>query len=97
MQIVYTLESPFTVQLTPQQIQLLKGQNTLTASTGQISVTVNGVSGAIGQVQEQVNTTVEALAELAEKLPTAPTTDGAYVLTLTVVDGTPTYSWESAT
>lgn len=93
----YLLETPFTVQLTPQQIQLLKGQNTLTASTGQISVTVNGVSGAIGQVQEQVNATDAALAELADKLPTAPTTDGAYVLTVTVADGTPTYSWESAT
>ena len=38
-----------------------------------------------------------ALAELADKLPNAPTTDGAYVLTVTVADGTPTYSWESAT
>ena len=35
--------------------------------------------------------------EVAEKLPTAPTTDGAYVLTVTVASGTPTYSWESAT
>ena len=55
VQVVYELATPFTIQLTPQQIQLLKGQNTLTASTGDISVTVNGVSGAIGQVQEQVN------------------------------------------
>ena len=51
----YELATPTTIQLTPQQIQLLKGTNTLTASTGQISVTANGVSGAIGQVQEQVN------------------------------------------
>lgn len=86
--IVYELATPTTVQLTPQQIQLLKGTNTLTASTGDISVTVNGVSGAIGQVQEQVN-------ELVKQLPDAPTTDGAYVLTVTVSDGTPTYSWES--
>lgn len=55
LSICYELATPFTVQLTPQQIQLLKGQNTLTASTGQISVTVNGVSGSIGAVQEQVN------------------------------------------
>lgn len=93
----YELATPTTIQLTPQQIQLLKGTNTLTASTGQISVTVNGVSGAIGSVQEQVNATDAALADIAEKLPTAPTTDGAYVLTVTVADGTPTYSWESAT
>lgn len=88
----YELATPLTVQLTPQQIQLLKGQNTLYASTGQISVTVNGVSGSIGSVQEQANATDAALAE---KLPTAPTTDGAYVLTVTVTSGTPTYSWES--
>ena len=55
LQICYPLATPTTIQLTPQQIQLLKGTNTLTASTGDISVTVNGVSGAIGQVQEQVN------------------------------------------
>lgn len=97
LQLCYELATPTTIQLTPQQIQLLKGQNTLTASTGDISVTVNGVSGSIGQVQEQANATDEALAELADKLPTAPTTDGAYVLTVTVTDGTPTYSWESAT
>ena len=101
VQVCYELATPTTIQLTPQQIQLLKGQNTLTASTGQISVTVNGVSGSIGQVQEQANDTNEALAELAadiaEQLPDAPTTDGAYVLTVTVADGTPTYSWESAT
>lgn len=101
LQVCYELATPLTIQLTPQQIQLLQGQNTLTASTGQISVTVNGVSGAIGAVQEQANATDEALAELAadiaEQLPTAPTTDGAYVLTVTVADGTPTYSWESAT
>jgi hypothetical protein len=94
LEIVYPIATPFTVQLTPQQIQLLKGTNTLTASTGQISVTVNGVSGSIGAVQEQVN---ELAADIAEQLPTAPTTDGAYVLTVTVADGTPTYSWESAT
>ena len=100
VQVCYELATPFTVQLTPQQIQLLKGTNTLYASTGQISVTVNGVSGAIGAVQEQANTTDAALAELAadiaEQLPDAPTTDGAYVLTVTVESGTPTYSWESA-
>lgn len=48
VEICYELATPTTIQLTPQQIQLLKGTNTLTASTGQISVTVNGVSGSIG-------------------------------------------------
>ena len=95
LQICYELATPTTIQLTPQQIQLLKGQNTLTASTGQISVTVNGVSGSIGSVQEQVNATDAAVAELAEQLPSAPTTDGTYTLTVTVTDGVPSYSWVS--
>ena len=62
--LTYRIATPFTVQLTPQQIQLLKGTNTLTASTGQISVTVNGVSGSIGSVQEQVNELAEDVAEI---------------------------------
>ena len=33
----------------------------------------------------------------ADELPAAPTTDGSYVLKVTVADGTATYSWESAT
>ena len=39
----------------------------------------------------------ELAADIAEKLPTAPTTDEAYVLKVTVAAGTPTYSWESST
>ena len=50
----YELAAPTTIQLTPQQIQLLKGTNTLAASTGQISVTVNGVAGSIGALTEDV-------------------------------------------
>lgn len=70
MQVLYMLATPTTIQLTPQQIQLLKGTNTLTASTGQISVTVNGVSGAIGQVQEQVNELAEDVAGIDTRLST---------------------------
>lgn len=62
VQLVYELATPLTIQLTPQQIQLLKGTNTLTASTGDISVTVNGVSGSIGAMQEQVNGLAEDVA-----------------------------------
>ena len=64
VQVAYELATPTTIQLTPQQIQLLKGTNTLTASTGDISVTVNGVAGAIGSVQEQVNGLAEEVAEI---------------------------------
>ena len=35
------------------------------------------------------------LNALEEKIPSAPTTDGTYRLTVTVADGEPTYSWES--
>ena len=64
LQVYYQKATPTTIQLTPTQIQLLKGQNTLTASTGQISVIVNGVSGSIGSVQEQVNGLAEDVAEI---------------------------------
>ena len=37
--LVYTLATPTTYQLTPQQIDTLKGQNNITATSGQVSVT----------------------------------------------------------
>lgn len=54
LQICYPLATPTTVQLTPEQIQLFHGTNTLYASTGDISVIVNGMSGAIGALTEDV-------------------------------------------
>lgn len=63
IKLVYPIATQFTVQLTPTQIQLLKGTNTLTASTGQISVTANGVSGSIGSVQEQVNELADSVVD----------------------------------
>jgi hypothetical protein len=36
------------------------------------------------------------ITTLEGKIPSPPSTDGAYVLTCTVADGTPTYSWVSA-
>lgn len=38
-QVVYKLATPQTYQLTPQQIDTLKGQNNITATSGQVSVT----------------------------------------------------------
>ena len=92
--ICYMVNSPITIHLTPQQIQLLKGTNTLYASTGDISVTVNGVSGAIGAVQSELSNLASAIAE---KLPDAPTTDGDYTLKVSVSSGIPTYSWVADT
>lgn len=67
-ELCYELATPTTIQLTPQQIQLLKGQNTLTASTGQISVTVNGVSGSIGALTEEVNDHEERIEVVESKI-----------------------------
>lgn len=37
--------------------------------------------------------TGDAIQAVQAILPVAPTTDGNYVLTVTVTDGTPTYTW----
>ena len=50
LQVVYPLATPFTVQLDPVHVQLLKGVNTIYASTGDISVTAQKVAGAIGEL-----------------------------------------------
>lgn len=39
VQIVYRLAEPYTIQLTPQQMQMLKGQNTLQSNCGDTEVT----------------------------------------------------------
>lgn len=44
---------------------------------------------------EHVKKNTSDITELAKKIPAAPTTDGAYVLTCTVSGTTVTYSWES--
>ena len=67
LQVCYELATPTTIQLTPQQIQLLKGTNTLTASTGQISVTVNGVSGSIGAIESGKQDKIDYALETTAK------------------------------
>lgn len=37
-----------------------------------------------------------ALDRITARVPNPPTTDGAYVLTCTVTDGEPAYTWETA-
>lgn len=46
---------------------------------------------------EGTNIEKETLNSLNAKIPSPPSDDGEYRLTVTVSDGTPTYSWESAT
>ena len=53
-----------------------------------------------GRLETLEDTTIPALAgrvttlEGRTELPAAPTTDGAYKLTVTVTDGVPVYTWE---
>lgn len=56
LQVVYELANPFTVSLSPAQIQLLKGQNNIYADSGDIKLTYEtGLEESISDVQEQVN------------------------------------------
>lgn len=57
---------------------------------------VSSVSGGVVTVAKATSAEATAISELQSKLPDAPETDGAYVLTVTVADGAATYSWESA-
>ena len=81
--VIIPVSTPTTIQLTPEQIQLLQGTNTLYASTGQISVTVNGVSGAIGSVQEQVNELAEdktGFVKIAQPIKTLTDSTESYTV-----------------
>lgn len=57
---------------------------------------------AEGSLDTLLDTTIPALDTRVTALegrwtaPAAPTTDGAYKLTVTVTDGVPVYTWESA-
>lgn len=62
--------------------------NTLSALVRELSNTVASISSAITGIDERVTA-------LAGRLPDAPAEDGAYRLTVTVTDGTPTYTWEA--
>lgn len=55
-----------------------------TLSTTGKAADAKAVMDAIQAVQDEIANSV---------LPAAPTTDGNYVLTVTVTNGTPTYSW----
>ena len=45
--------------------------------------------------QPYAKTNKQLTDEIVTKIPDAPTTDGTYNLRVTVVNGTPTYSWVS--
>lgn len=65
--------------------------NSLSAFVRELSNTVASLSDAIIAIDNRV-----IILEGRQELPEAPTEDGAYKLTVTVTDGTPTYTWEAA-
>ena len=60
----YELATPITIQLTPQQIQLLEGYNYISANTGDISITTTDIKGAIGQADELIEANTQAIREI---------------------------------
>ena len=53
---------------------------------------VSGDSTAIGDPRDREEEFVKAIADRTE-LPDAPTTDGEYMLKVTVTGGVPSYEW----
>ena len=82
----YELATPIEIQLTPAELELLKGYNYITS---------NGTTIALAYLPDSL--LAEAENYVDAKIPPAPTTDGTYVLTCTVTSGAPAYTWESAT
>ena len=87
LQIVYPLATPFTIQLTPQQIETLAGQNNLSTPLSGQSIETNGVE------YKELFTFADVKEYVDKKIPDAPTTDGTYTLQAVVSGGVPTYSW----
>lgn len=86
--------------------ELVETVGSHTEDIGALQETVGGHTEVIGALQENVNTLVDTTIPALDTrvlalegrwtAPAAPTTDGAYKLTVTVTDGVPVYTWESA-
>ena len=87
LEIIYELAIPITIQLTPQQIEALAGQNNLSTPLSGQSIETNGVE------YKELFTFADVKEYVDKKIPDAPTTDGTYTLTATVSSGVATYSW----
>lgn len=102
--IVYALATPQTFNLTPTQVETLLGQNYVSHDGGgTISLVYIKKDSTIIPNPSDAEVPLTGL-EISGKgfkitdarIPAPPTTNGAYVLTVTVSGGTPTYSWENA-
>ena len=85
--LVYPIVTPQTIQLTPQQIETLAGQNNLSCPLDGQSIETNGVE------YKELFTFADVKSYVDKKIPDAPTTDGTYTLQAVVSGGVPTYSW----
>ena len=85
--ICYQIENPTPIQLTPQQIETLVGQNNLSTPLSGQSIETNGVE------YKELFTFADVKEYVDKKIPDAPTTDGTYTLQAVVSGGVPTYSW----
>lgn len=103
-QVVYELATPQTFNLTPTQVLTLLGQNYVSHDGGgTISLVYIKKDSTIIPNPSDAEVPLTGL-EISGKdfvitdarIPAPPTTNGAYVLTVTVSGGTPTYSWENA-
>ena len=104
VQLVYELATPQTFNLTPTQVLTLLGQNYVSHDGGgTISLVYIKKDSTIIPNPSDAEVPLTGL-EISGKgfkitdarIPAPPTTNGAYVLTVTVSGGTPTYSWENA-
>ena len=97
-QIVYELATPIELQLTPAQLELLKGYNYVTSDGVTISLTYQpdnllaDAKNYTDAVASGLNTRIDVLESV---IPDAPTTDGTYVLTCTVASVEASYRWEA--
>ena len=100
----YDLATPQTFNLTPTQVLTLLGQNYVSHDGGgTISLVYIKKDSTIIPNPSDAEVPLTGL-EISGKgfkitdarIPAPPTNNGAYVLTVTVSGGTPTYSWENA-
>ena len=85
--IIYEIATPIILNLTPQQIETLAGQNNLSTPLSGQSIEANGVE------YKELFTFADVKEYVDKKIPDAPTTDGTYTLQAVVSGGVPTYSW----
>lgn len=96
--------TPQTVQLTPQEVNSLLGQNNISADTGDVDIIYVKASAPIkpnpsGEADGYLSS-IELSGEkfeIIKELPAFPSSNGNYKLKLSVSSGVPTLSWVSDT